>query len=112
MRARIFIIAAVIFVSGQAAAAPPSTLNCVGFASIDAKGNIELNLFSPDDTHGGAMLLIDRAHPLYSDIRKHVGRLRTGKWKCVNPWGRGTGFENSAPANGLAPPAQAGVPFK
>jgi len=57
--------------------------DCVGYASIDAEGRIQLNLLSSEQTHGGAMLVLDKGHPLFEEMRTHLGRLRVGKWKCV-----------------------------
>ena len=86
MKASGVVIAAAMSVSCQAAEVPTPKPKCIGYASVDARNNIELNLLSTEATHGGAMLLIDKAHPQYKQIRRHVGRLRIREWKCVKPW--------------------------
>lgn len=50
------------------------------------EGNIELNLISAEPTHGGAMLVLNKGHPLYMEVRRHIPNLRPRVWKCVNPW--------------------------
>jgi len=56
---------------------------CVGFASIDRTGVIHLNLISSESTHGGAMLLLDKKHFLYKEMRRHIGKVKPGRWKCL-----------------------------
>ncbi len=56
---------------------------CVAYVSIDRAGVIHLNLISSEETHGGAMLILDERHPLYSEMRKHIGKLKVGRWKCL-----------------------------
>jgi len=69
---------------------------CIGYASVDRRGNIELNLFSTEPTHGGAMRVIDKADPLYMEVRKHVRGLRPRIWKCVKPWKDRAAFDVNA----------------
>jgi hypothetical protein len=56
---------------------------CVGYASIDSVGVIHLNLISSEPTHGGAMLILDKKHPLYEEMRRHIGKIKAGRWKCL-----------------------------
>lgn len=56
---------------------------CVGYASIDNAGVIHLNLLSSEPTHGGAMLILDKSHPLYEEMRRHIGKVKVGHWKCL-----------------------------
>lgn len=86
MKITSLLIAAAVSVSCQAADVAPSKPRCIGYVSVDGRDNIELNLFSTEATHGGAMLLINKADPRYTEIRKHVGSLRPRVWKCVKPW--------------------------
>lgn len=44
------------------------------------------------------MLLIDKTHRLYEEVRKHVGSLRPRVWKCVEPWKDGDGLDVNAKA--------------
>jgi len=76
-------------------------LPCVGYASIDRAGVIHLNLFSSEETHGGAMLILDEHHPLYSEMRKHIGKLKVGRWKCLKSLPESTNSEK--PVKGTAP---------
>lgn len=86
MRTTSLLIAAVMSISCHAADVAPVKPKCIGYASFDGRGNIELNLISTEAAHGGAMLVIDKAHPLYMEVRKHVRGLRPRVWKCVKPW--------------------------
>jgi len=56
---------------------------CIGYASVDQIGNIHLNLVSTEPTHGGAMLVLDKGHPLFEKMKKHLGKLSIGQWRCV-----------------------------
>lgn len=56
---------------------------CIGHASVDEVGSIQLNLLSTESTHGGAMLVLDKEHPLFKEMKKHLGELAVGQWKCV-----------------------------
>jgi hypothetical protein len=56
---------------------------CIGYASVNEVGSIQLNLVSTDPTHGGAMLVLDKSHPLFDEMKKHLGKLSVGRWKCV-----------------------------
>jgi hypothetical protein len=86
MRTLTLLTTVAICVQCQTTVAANPKPECVGYASVDTKNNIHLNLLSSDASHGGAMLLIDKKHPLYEQVRKHVGELRPRKWKCVKPW--------------------------
>ena len=74
------------FQAASAQADGESAMECVGYVTLDAKGNVQLNLFSKEDSHCGAMLLLDPKHPLYESTLKHVGKLKRGVWKCVKPF--------------------------
>jgi len=56
---------------------------CVGYVAIDRAGVIHLNLISSEETHGGAMLILDEQHPLYGEMLRHIGKLKVGRWKCL-----------------------------
>lgn len=86
MKIASLLIATTMSSSCQAADVAPGKPKCIGYASLDARGNIELNLISTEPTHGGAMLVLDKAHPLYMEVRKHASSLRPQVWKCVKPW--------------------------
>lgn len=83
---RLLATALFAFQAASAQADGKSEKECVGYATLDAKGNVQLNLFSKEDSHGGAMLLFDPKHPLYESTLKHVGKLKKGQWKCVKPF--------------------------
>ena len=80
------LIATLTSISCQAADGSHAMPKCIGYASVDRQGTIHLNLISTEPTHGGAMLLIDKTHRLYEEVRKHVGSLRPQAWKCIRPW--------------------------
>ncbi|GAB3265876.1 hypothetical protein [Chitinimonas naiadis] len=61
----------------------------IGVASINEEGVISLDLWPSEQTHSGAMLLLDKKHPLYKEVLKHVGKLEVGKEKPVKPWCNG-----------------------
>jgi hypothetical protein len=69
---------------------------CVGYASIDRAGVIHLDLISSEETHGGAMLILDEHHPLYGEMRKHIGKLKVGRWKCLKSLPETSDFEEPA----------------
>lgn len=83
---RLLIAALFAFQAVSAQAEGKSEKECVGYATLNAKGNVQLNLFSKEDSHGGAMLLLDPLHPLYESTLTHVGKLKKGQWKCVKPF--------------------------
>lgn len=86
MKIASLIIATTMSISCQAADVAQANPKCIGYASLDVRGNIELNLISAEPTHGGAMLVLNKGHPLYMEVRKHIPNLRPRVWKCVNPW--------------------------
>lgn len=69
-----------------ASALRASEMKCIGYASPGAGGTIKLALFADDPGQGGALISINKRHHLYGDVRKHVGKLKTGKQTCVKPW--------------------------
>jgi hypothetical protein len=76
----IFLVSAVIGCT-LANASAGEKQECVGYASIDAAGIIHLNLFTKEQTHGGAMLVLEKKNSLYAKTRKHIGKIGVGKWK-------------------------------
>lgn len=101
MKTTSLLIAAAITILCRAADVAPATPKCIGYASVDGKGNIKLDLISTEPTHGGAMLVIDKAHPQYMEVRKHVGSLQPRVWKCVKPWKDEAAFDvNTEPDAG------------
>jgi hypothetical protein len=86
MKIASLLIATTMSISCQAADVAPAKPRCTGYASLDGRGNIELNLISTEPTHGGAMLVLDKAHPLYMEVRRHIPDLRPRIWKCIKPW--------------------------
>lgn len=77
----LFVIMALWYAGSSAGTAEQPS--CVGYASVDKAGVIQLNLVSSEPTHGGAMLLLDKSHPLYQEMRKHIGKVKVGHWKCL-----------------------------
>jgi hypothetical protein len=86
MKTGSLLIASTMSISCQAADMAPAMPKCIGYASLDGRGNIELNLISIEPGHGGAMLVIDKTDSRYMEIRKHIPGLRPRVWKCVKPW--------------------------
>lgn len=79
----LFFVAASLSCTQAYSADRAKNTQCVGYASVDEVGSIQLNLFSTESTHGGAMLILDKQHPLFDEMKKHLGKLTAGKWKCV-----------------------------
>jgi hypothetical protein len=86
MKASCAVMVIAMYIPCTAMCASTPKRECLGYASVDTTNKIQLNLFSTDASHGGAMLLIDKGDPLYKEVQRHVGKLRLGKWKCVKSW--------------------------